>query len=93
MAKLSGHTKQALAVLLDQESDHKMIDSLYQRFDVKPLSTANGFPTKLKKATHLGPRRFKASSAMSRATRLVCLPHSGEADKNPRTSTRAWTAT
>lgn len=53
MAKLSGRTKQALAVLLDRESDHKMIDSLYQRYDVPLLSTSNGLPNKLRKATHL----------------------------------------
>lgn len=53
MAKLGGRTKQALARLLDRESDHKMIDSLYQRYDVPPLSTLNGPPTKLRKATHL----------------------------------------
>jgi hypothetical protein len=53
MSKLSGRTRQAFAVLLDQDSDHKTIDSLYQRFEVPPLSTLNGLPNKLKKATHL----------------------------------------
>ncbi|KQQ20517.1 hypothetical protein ASF48_07715 [Rathayibacter sp. Leaf299] len=53
MTALSGPTQQALARLLDAEVTHSVIDSLFQRFQVDPLPTADGIPTKLKKATHL----------------------------------------
>ncbi|QHF21652.1 hypothetical protein GTU71_12965 [Rathayibacter sp. VKM Ac-2762] len=53
MTALSGPTQQALARLLDAEATHGVIDSLYQRFQVDSLPTADGMPNKLKKATHL----------------------------------------
>ena len=52
MAKLSGATKQSLAQLLDSNATHSVIESLYLRFDVKPLPSDTN-PNKLTKATHL----------------------------------------
>ncbi|MFC5931619.1 hypothetical protein D6T64_05275 [Cryobacterium melibiosiphilum] len=53
MTELSGPTQQALARLLDQYESHRIIDSLFQRFQIPSLPTIDGMPTKLKKATHL----------------------------------------
>lgn len=52
MTSLSGATQQALARLLEQNATHSVIESLFLRFDVKPLP-ADSNPNKLRKATHL----------------------------------------
>ena len=55
MVQLSGRTGQAFAQLLSEEATHAVIENLYLRFDVPPMtSTSNiGGPNKISKATNL----------------------------------------
>lgn len=70
MPSFSGATKQSLASLLDQGATHSIIESLYLRFEVTPLTTFNN-PNKLKKATHLVTELSKRTSGNATLMGLI----------------------
>ncbi|WP_181800790.1 MULTISPECIES: TIR domain-containing protein [Microbacterium] len=52
MTAFRGATRQALARLLDEHATHSIIDGLYTRYEVAPLSPSTN-PNKLRKTNHL----------------------------------------
>lgn len=52
MTTFRGPTRQALARLLDENATHTIIDGLYTRYEVRPLSPSIN-PNKLRKTNHL----------------------------------------
>lgn len=70
MPKLSGATQESLVRLLDQAATHAIIESLYLRFEVKPLPTDTN-PNKVRKATHLVKELERRESGSSTLMSLI----------------------
>ncbi|WP_409047882.1 TIR domain-containing protein [Microbacterium sp. HA-8] len=75
MTKVSGATKQSLAKLLEDETTHTVLDSLFTRYEVKRL-TPNMSSNKLSKATYL-VQQLSDRGALPDLVEYLANPHSG----------------